>query len=406
VASLVINLGLLVFFKYTYFIYDQVRFIGTAMDTDFPDLGLKIILPLGISFYTFQTISYTIDVYRKTQKPVEAFPSFLVYVTFWPQLIAGPILRAGEVLPQLLRERRFQLEDLNKGLLLVLAGLAKKVLLADNIAPLVDSAFASEPGTLTALDAWVATFLFGFQIYFDFSGYSDIAIGSARMMGISFPANFNWPYLATSPRDFWRCWHISLSAWIRDYLYLPLTGKKFHTKTDGGISVAAEKSGGKFLGALFMTWLIMGLWHGAGWTFAVWGLYHACAIMLFRLSKPLSKFCDNHPFLAWPVVICVMMAGWIPFRAYDLSQAFELWLTMANPWEYTLQNRALSGNHYLAAFGLVTGLLAWWACVQVYKNIRLSLPAVVAINIALVALGVFLILVMLRPVRQFIYFQF
>ncbi|MDP7011470.1 MAG: MBOAT family O-acyltransferase [Verrucomicrobiota bacterium] len=405
-CSLIINLFLLMFFKYTYFIYDNIQMASSMAGAELPDLGLRIILPLGISFYTFQTISYTIDIYRGVQKPTQRFSAFLVYVTFWPQLIAGPILRAGEVLPQLLRERMFNLEDFNKGLLLILAGLVKKVVLADSIAPLVDSAFASDANTLTAFDIWVAAFLFGFQIYFDFSGYSDIAIGSGRMMGIHFPSNFNWPYLAVTPRDFWKRWHISLSAWIRDYLYLPLTGQSFRTESRDGIAVAAENQSRKLFGALFLTWLIMGFWHGADWTFAVWGLYHAGVIALFRLAKPLNEFCTAHPCIAWPGMICLIMAGWIPFRAHDIGQMGELWITLLSPWEYTLQNRSLSGVHYLMASTLTIGMLATWACKRLSVEDHLPWPAMATIQILVVATTVFLVLTLLRPIRQFIYFQF
>ena len=214
-TSLVLNLGLLVVFKYTYFIYDNVRLIGDAAGADMPalaDLGVRIVLPLGISFYTFQTISYTIDVYRRVAEPVKHFDTFLTYVTFWPQLIAGPVLRVQEVVPQLEERRRFSWDDLSAGLGMVVVGLFKKVVIADSIAPMVDEAFAVAPGSMTALDAWVAAFLFGFQIYFDFAGYSSMAIGSARMVGMRFPANFDWPYVSLSPREFWTRWHISLSA--------------------------------------------------------------------------------------------------------------------------------------------------------------------------------------------------
>ena len=181
---------------------------------------------------------------------------------------------------------------------------------------------------MTGFDTWVATILFGFQIYFDFSAYSDIAIGSANLLGIKFPENFNWPYIASHPKDFWKRWHISLSSWIRDYLYLPLTGQKFQTNSMGGIS---EASGNGKVKALFLTWFIMGLWHGASWNFALWGLYHAVVIFIFRKVKVLSNLSTKFPRLFWPFMFLIIMAGWIPFRADDLASSFLLFFKNLEP---------------------------------------------------------------------------
>ena len=214
-TSLVINLGLLAFFKYTYFVLSNINAISLKVGygiIPFEQWRFRIILPLGISFYTFQTISYTIDVYRKVIKPTDHFLTFLAYVIFWPQLIAGPILRAGEVIPQLKTHRRFSAKLINEGLWLLLAGLFMKVVIADNLNDMVAFWFNADPHSLTAIDVWIAAFLFGMQIYCDFGGYSNIAIGSAKMLGIHLPDNFIWPYLAKSPKEFWQRWHISLSS--------------------------------------------------------------------------------------------------------------------------------------------------------------------------------------------------
>lgn len=216
--SLFVNLGLLFYFKYLIFFAENAVGLLRALGLDVEDPTFSIILPLGISFYTFQTISYTVDVYRGFIEPEEDFVLYACFVTFFPQLVAGPVLRAREVVPQLTTRPRFEVSDLAEGLRRVLSGLFLKVVLADNLAPLVDAGFGQSVATLSAIDVWTLAFLFGFQIYFDFSGYSHIALGCARMMGIRFPENFDFPYLATSPREFWRCWHISLSSWIRDYL--------------------------------------------------------------------------------------------------------------------------------------------------------------------------------------------
>lgn len=406
-VSLVINIGLLCVFKYAYFLSDGFVTAGGWLGyetTGIRDRGLEIILPLGISFYTFQTISYTIDVFRRVSEPTRDFPAFLTYVTFWPQLIAGPILRAKEVIPQLLGKRVIDGRALGSGALWVLIGLFKKVVLADTIAPMVDEAFEIDPAKLTALDVWVSTFLFGFQIYFDFSGYSDIAIGSAKMLGISFPANFRWPYLAVSPRDFWSRWHISLSSWIRDYLYLPLSGAQFKTDSTGGLGT--EGAAGFRTRALFLTWGIMGLWHGAAWTFALWGLYHAALIYLYRVVKPLRDLPERWPSIAWTLMLLLGMAGWVPFRASSVGDSLILFAHLVNPFDYVFSGRALAGASYVAAAGLLVGMLALSGGKWLWqRNPRLS-RAEPILTVAAVAGMTLMIVALLRPVRQFIYFQF
>ena len=233
VTSLSINLALLVYFKYTYFIVDNIRLVGDLTGNDWRFDPGRIILPLGISFYTFLSISYTLDVYRRLFEPVRSFSLYLTYVMFWPHMIAGPILRAHELIPQIVRPAPLHRDRFADGVRKILFGLFLKVGLADQIAPLVDTAFAADPAKLSALDVWTMSFAFGFQIYFDFAGYSMIAIGSARLLGVRFPENFNWPYLAASPREFWKRWHITLSSWIRDYLYLPLSGAGSATNPAG-----------------------------------------------------------------------------------------------------------------------------------------------------------------------------
>jgi D-alanyl-lipoteichoic acid acyltransferase DltB (MBOAT superfamily) len=207
-----------------------------------------IILPLGISFYTFLSISYTIDVYRREFVPIRSFTHYLTYVMFWPHMIAGPILRASELIPQLQAPSRPDSIAVAGALQTILFGLFLKVGLADHLAPLVDEAFLMPPHTLGGLDVLTMAFAFGLQIYFDFSGYSMIAIGSAALLGIAFPQNFNWPYLASSPREFWRRWHITLSSWIRDYLYLPLSGLSGTSHSSGGIDIQFQRGAAKSRG--------------------------------------------------------------------------------------------------------------------------------------------------------------
>ncbi len=428
-VSIFINLGMLLFFKYTYFVYDNVRIVTSLFGLHLKSLqevGVQIILPLGISFFTFQTLNYTIDVYRRVLVPTPHFSTFLAYVTFWPHLMAGPILRASEVIPQLENERRRRFDrtawfDITQGLQLVCSGLFKKVVIADNLAPKVDAAFALNSNLLSGLDVWVAAFLFGFQIYFDFAGYSDIAIGSARMLGVKIPDNFNWPYLATSPRDFWKRWHISLSEWIRDYLYLPLTGQKFVRHEDGqskGLAVAVDEknSGSQTTSAknrdraLFATWFIMGLWHGAGWNFVIWGLYHAGLIYLYRSIRPLKNLENNYPWLARTLMLPLIMLGWIPFRSESVTKTFEMFSIALNPMRYSLTHRVVQ---YYAYPSVMVLIFASWACFIIWSKTSYAsqrdLPPrsrELVATVFLMAVEVMLVIAYLRPVRQFIYFQF
>ncbi|MCB0802235.1 MAG: MBOAT family protein, partial [Flavobacteriales bacterium] len=301
--SLVVNLGILVYFKYLLFLAENAVSLINLFGFNLPIPSFTIILPLGISFYTFQTISYTVDVYRGFLKPYRNFFLYGSYVTFFPQLVAGPILRAKEVIGQLQHRPAFKISFLNEGILRILMGVFLKVVITDNIAPIVDEIYAIPVTGLSALDVWVKAFLFGFQIYFDFSAYSHIAIGSAMLMGISFPENFNYPYMAASFKSFWKRWHISLSSWIRDYLYLPLVGVKVMDKSTGGIGIVKPKSADATK-ALLLTWAIMGLWHGASWAFVLWGVYHAILILIERKVSKYFTFISGQfkQMLGWVIV--------------------------------------------------------------------------------------------------------
>jgi len=408
-VSLAMNFTILGFFKYTYFVLGTTQSVLSVFDVEIdPQLPFTIILPLGVSFYTFQSVSYTIDVYRGVQEPVKGFPLFLTYVMFWPQLVAGPILRTSEVVPQLERYHRPKAGEVVYGLEEILQGLFKKLVIADNIAKIVDPAFDIPVGQLGTLDVWTMAFLFGFQIYFDFAGYSSIALGSARVMGFHFPQNFNWPYLATSPRDFWKRWHISLSSWIRDYLYLPLQGTKFRPAEAKGLETAAQDrvTPGRRTFSLFATWFIMGLWHGANWTFALWGLWHAALVFLHRASAPL---CEKLPmpvrrYGGWAFTLGFAMLGWIFFRAKTVSDSLAMIATAFNPMK--LGVRCLRENDYLVAFMVLALMLLTAGAIKVAKG--RELPAAVKYPVlagaaAVMFFGVFLCL---RQVQQFIYFQF
>jgi len=406
--SLLSNLGLLVFFKYTFFIYGSFDSILNVFNLSLPNIsGLSIILPLGISFYTFQTISYTIDVYRGVSEPTKNFGVFFAYVSFWPQLVAGPILRANEIIPQLENPKQRSLSDLSYGLQRIIIGLFKKVVIADNLAYIVNDIFLKDFTHFNGPDVWVAAFLFGFQIYFDFAGYSDIAIGSARLIGISLPENFNWPYMARSPKEFWGRWHISLSSWIRDYLYLPLTNQPFRTKSTEGIAIAAEEPDKKRSAyPLFLTWFIMGLWHGAGWTFALWGVYHAVFIYFFRKLKILRALPEKMPILSWAMTLLVSMLSWIPFRAQSLHDTFTLFSKVFNPFAYNLSAYDLNVRYYLTAGLLTVLMIIAYLINNSYMTNRSMNIGYQFVKAVIMAIIVALVLIYLRPVQQFIYFQF
>jgi D-alanyl-lipoteichoic acid acyltransferase DltB (MBOAT superfamily) len=407
----VVNLGLLFYFKYLLFFVDNgvvvLNFLGIHANAPM----LNIILPLGISFYTFQTISYTVDVYRRVIAPERSFVLYGCFVTYFPQLVAGPILRAGEVLYQLDRRPSFDGAMFASGLRRLAYGLFLKVVLADNIAPHVDSGFAQATDTLSALDVWTLAFLFGFQIYFDFSAYSHIAIGSARLMGISFPENFDFPYMTSSPRDFWRRWHISLSSWIRDYLYLPLLGVPVTgSQAGGGLAIAmAERLPARRnpVAMLFLTWAIMGLWHGANWTFVLWGLYHACFISAYRLLSPYVSGLPQayRQWGGWAITLPIAMLSWIPFRAPSVSVMLDMFAKLIMPSEYLWLG--MRENTYLVTALVLCLMVTAYAVSRIWRPIceRIRGMSIVgeATSFAVITALVF---VFLRPIQQFIYFQF
>ena len=408
-VSLSINLGLLMYFKYLLFFTENLNglfeTLGAATRIPYWD----ILLPFGISFYTFETISYTIDVYRRHLKAEREFIHYGLFVAFFPKLVAGPIQRAAELIDQLKERPAFDAAFLSQGLNRILQGLFLKVVLADNLAPVVDEAFAMDPGLLSGIDVITLAFLFGFQIYFDFAAYSHIALGAALVLGIRIPENFNYPYISTSLREFWKRWHISLSSWIRDYLYLPLTGVKVTQSTGkGGIghSLDAQPTARRRNLALFATWGIMGFWHGANWTFILWGLYHATFIFIERKLQPLKGFIPwaFRPAVTWPLTLGVSMLSWIPFRAESLTTTFQLYGRLLNP--NTLLGMGLRENTYLvAALVMTLFVLAWAFAHVVLPKLQHTLawyPARVLQYTVMVAL----ILVFLRPINQFIYFQF
>ena len=408
--SVFINISLIIVFKYANFLADGVIEIFKICGVSISRVPWDITLPIGISFYTFHAISYVVDVYRKQIEPNRSFILFCNYVIFFPQLVAGPILRAGEMIWQLQQRPKFESRFISNGFLRIIAGLFLKVVLADNLAPFVDEAYAVNPAGLFLLDTLTLGFIFGFQIYFDFSGYSHIAIGVAQLMGIRFPENFDYPYLSLNPRMFWRRWHISLSSWIRDYIYLPLAGVKVvERNSTGGIGIDGTGQVGKnsVILALFTTWIIMGLWHGAAWTFAVWGLWHAILVQGHRWIQPYVSKVNSIFFnvIGWGLTLVLVMLGWIPFRAPTLEYTITVWKNLGKIRDF---NRlGLREVIYLvAALTLVLTVLAPFG----WRFIGNSLKRYPVVSESFIIVGLILaltlIVVYLRPVNQFIYFQF
>jgi D-alanyl-lipoteichoic acid acyltransferase DltB (MBOAT superfamily) len=303
--SLLINLGVLFSFKYFNFFLDSFSILVETFGFQANKSTLQIILPVGISFYTFQTLSYTIDIYKNKIKPTRNFIDFFAFVSFFPQLVAGPIERASHLLPQFQEKRYFTYENANAGLRLILWGLFKKVVIADRLAYSVSLVYDS-PQDFSGFAVILATVFFAIQIYCDFSGYSDIAIGTARLFGFDLMTNFKTPYLSTSIRDFWQRWHTSLSTWFRDYVYIPLGGNRVST--------------GRWWLNVMTTFTVSGLWHGANWTFVIWGGIHG----LFYAIEKQFEVIKLPKFLSGILVFTIVCIAWIFFRADTLNDAILL----------------------------------------------------------------------------------
>ena len=387
-AAVTLLLGVLGFFKYYGFFLNSLQEILFAMGLQRDLPFLQIILPVGISFFTFQAISYVVDVYRGAVTYRKNPLDVLLYISFFPQLVAGPIVRAADFLPQLEQESRLTRSAVTTGLTLCLFGLFKKMVVANYLATdLVDPVFL-DPGSWSSLMVVLATYGYAIQIYCDFSGYSDIAIGTAALLGFQFKANFNQPYRATSLQDFWRRWHMSLSQWLRDYLYIPLGGSK------GGTLKTYRN--------LFLTMFLGGLWHGAAWNFVIWGSLHGAWLGLERMLGVGKNSNALRQFIGWIITFHIVCAAWIFFRASDLDTALAMFAQLSEltasldglTW-FTLALIALP-----LAFHFVRSDLTEWLSTR-FADVNLSLAAFVF------ALGL-LITLWLAPAgtAPFIYFQF
>lgn len=393
--NIIINLSILFFFKFYNLFIDIFSSLFNKFSSE--NSYIDLVLPLGISFYTFQSISYIVDVYKGKIPAQMKFLPYLCYIFFFPLLIAGPLIRASQLIPQFSRQLKFSFKNITIGIRYILFGLFIKVVLADNLAPIVDEIYRLEPHNFSAVDVFTMSYLFGFQIYFDFSSYSLIAIGTALLFGIHLPQNFNYPYSATSPRDFWKRWNITLSKWISDYIYIPLLNFSGNKK-----SKLATYS----IFCLLITWLIMGLWHGAAYNFILWGVYHAIFILIYRLitHRKLNWNIRYQKLLGWTLTLPILMLSWIFFRSPNLNYSL------------TLFSKLFQFNNFFAfsfkeSYYLIAALIFLlycssflWNKYRVDKNINSFIKK--TLNLFLYVVILLLIFTYLEPKNQFIYFQF
>lgn len=393
--SLAGNLGMLGFFKYyNFFVSSWIEAwssVGITMEAS----TLNIILPVGISFYTFQTLSYTIDVYRKEMQPTKSFIDFAAFVTFFPQLVAGPIERASHLLPQFYKNRTFDYQNAVDGVKLIIWGMFKKVVVADNCAFFVNKIFEN-PEAYSSGELFIGMVFFAFQIYGDFSGYSDMAIGISKLFGFDLMVNFKFPYFSRDIAEFWRRWHISLSTWFRDYIYIPLGGSK-------GTQWFQIRN-------VMIIFLVSGFWHGANWTYVVWGLFHALMflpLLLFNVNRShlITKSYGWLDFAKIGVTFLVVCIGWVFFRADSITDAFQY---LAHLFE--LKSLGLSlfykTNANLMIFALsvmAVGILSMQELVWVIK--KRDLPKISAFGALLLVLLIFF-MGSFKNQMDFIYFQF
>jgi alginate O-acetyltransferase complex protein AlgI len=390
-VSIATNVGLLAFFKYFNFGIENLNAFAqaTGLDALRLDLAFTVTLPLGISFYTFQSMSYTWDVYRGRAAAIRDFIDFACYVSMFPQLVAGPIIRFSEVADQL-RSRTHTVTKFARGVAFFSVGLAKKVLLANPCGKIADLAF--DAGALHPLDAWYGVTAYAFQIYFDFSGYSDMAIGLGLMLGFVFPKNFDSPYRSQSVTEFWRRWHISLSTWLRDYLYVPLGGNR--------------KGPLRTYGNLLVVMLLGGLWHGASWNFVVWGGIHGALLAFERMQGKTAPYWGLPAPVRITFTFVVVLVTWVFFRAADLPSAGRYLASMGGLVEPHEGAGLLAGvvyqPYYLLTF--LTAAVVTWACPQTWDWSRtLTAPKAVAVVAAFVLAAVMLTTQAFNP---FIYFIF
>jgi alginate O-acetyltransferase complex protein AlgI len=394
--SVLINIGLLAYFKYANFLVENFNEILSLLGYE-PINWASVALPIGISFFTFQKLTYSVDVYRKVHTPLKRVTDYAMYILMFPQLIAGPIIRFNEIADQIENRRAFETIDAKLlGFFRFVVGLSKKVLIANVLGEQVDKIFSMTPIDISTPLAWIGVVAYSFQIYYDFSGYSDMAIGIGKMIGFKFPENFNNPYISLNITEFWRRWHMTLGRWMRDYLYIPLGGNK------------VSKS--RLYFNLWVVFLISGLWHGAAWNFVVWGAFHgffliADRMFLIKLTKPLGKFTNII------LTYFITLIGWVLFRADTLGYAFQYIKRMfafdgvkTSLWLDAKFNTILVIGAifaFIAAFGKIE---SWWMNV-------LNKPKSNTVTILLIFVSVIFTMICIGAITSssfnpFIYFRF
>lgn len=397
--SVIVNLGILASFKYFQFFIDSFAPLAGIFGGNLDFLHLNIILPIGISFYTFQTMAYTIDVYRGKIKPTNNLADFALYVSFFPQLVAGPIERAGHLLPQIEILGRPTAEQVKTGVILIVTGMFKKVMIGDTTGRIVDNIFAS-PGFYKSDEILMALVLFSIQIYADFSGYSSIARGTARLFGVELMRNFEQPYLSSNITEFWRRWHISLSSWLKDYVYIPLGGnRKGELRTYINIMI---------------TMILGGLWHGANWTFVVWGGLHGLYLCIHKLMLGKRKIKERFEYTSFSSLLkffskviltfLLVLFTWLFFRAEDFSQAFFIMGKFIN-WEsgeFTLRFFRITSIFMFVV--LIMDVLEYYTRKHSFVALIKAVPVRYAVLTA-VMLVTLLYMFQSEP-NPFIYFQF
>ncbi len=343
ILGIAINLLTLGYFKYFNFGIDSLNMLIGSPE-EHAITAWSVILPIGISFYIFQAISYLIDVHRGDAKPAKRFVDFAAFIALFPQLIAGPVLRYKDVADQF-TDRTHTWGKFNEGAIRFAMGFCKKVLIADTLAPLADSIFALEDPTMA--EAWLGTLAYTAQLYFDFSGYSDMAIGLGLMVGFRFIENFNQPYISRSITEFWKRWHISLSTWLRDYLYIPLGGNR--------------KGKSRTYINLILTMVLGGLWHGANWTFVLWGAMHGIIMAFERFITSKAKPSPYPKIIALPLTLFFVMAGWVLFRSESLTNAHSMFMGMFGQNGFALSNEVTWSITYLQIFTLISAYVITFA---------------------------------------------
>ena len=407
IANIILNLGILAVFKYyDFFVSEFGQLFGISTDS----LLLKIILPVGISFYTFQALSYSIDVYRQKIEPTKDIIAFFAFISFFPQLVAGPIERATNLLPQFLNKRTFSYDQATDGMRQILWGLFKKIVVADNCATYVDQVWATYD-TQTGSTLLLAAILFTFQIYGDFSGYSDIAIGTAKLFGIKLMRNFNNPYFSRDIAEFWRRWHISLTTWFRDYVYIPLGGSR--PEVPAHIKNPDRYKKWIIVRNTFVIFLLSGFWHGANWTFIAWGAYHAILflplILLGKNRKYTNQVGDGRLLPTWTEtfqIFCTFMLvvlGWIIFRAPSITQAWEYFCGLGATSLFSIP-MIISGLKRTLFFIVIMLIVEWFDRDKEHPFCLAHIPQWARISVIYI-----LVLCMLEFTgnsQSFIYFQF